>query len=105
MYRYLFVLDEEVQRLLRARSARAARIKNNKTQPVLWQAKVAGNMVGQLFLRSLERSERVYSAMQSRGFRGQFLTLREHHLHFKDYLIGIFALFAIISIQLIQFYF
>jgi cobalt/nickel transport system permease protein len=30
--------------------------------------RVVGGMVGSLFLRSYERSERVYAAMQARGF-------------------------------------
>jgi len=34
------------------------------------RAHVAGCMVGSLFLRSFERSERVSVAMQSRGFTG-----------------------------------
>jgi cobalt/nickel transport system permease protein len=29
-------------------------------------------MVGSLFLRSYERSERIYNAMQARGFDGEF---------------------------------
>jgi cobalt/nickel transport system permease protein len=32
-------------------------------------------MVGSLFLRSLERSERVYAAMLSRGYDGELRTL------------------------------
>ncbi|MBT3669578.1 MAG: cobalt ECF transporter T component CbiQ [Chloroflexi bacterium] len=103
MYRYLFVLSEEAQRLLKARAARAARIPKEKARSFLWQAKVAGNMVGQLFVRSLERSERVYSAMQARGFRGQFLTLSPHHLRNKDYLIGVIGFTLLMSIQFIQF--
>ena len=33
-------------------------------------------MVGSLFLRSYARSERIYAAMQARGFEGEF-----RHLH------------------------
>jgi cobalt/nickel transport system permease protein len=36
-----------------------------------WRAKVLGNMVGSLFLRTYERSERVYAAMQARGYDGE----------------------------------
>ncbi len=103
MYRYLFVLSEEVQRILKARSSRAAKIPKKKGKPIIWQAKIAGNMVGQLFIRSLDRSERVYSALQARGFRGQFLTLSPHHLNNKDYLIGIIGFFLILFVQFIQY--
>jgi cobalt/nickel transport system permease protein len=36
-----------------------------------WRAGVTGSMVGSLFLRSYERSERIYGAMQARGFDGE----------------------------------
>jgi cobalt/nickel transport system permease protein len=35
-----------------------------------WRARVAGGMAGSLFLRSLERSDRVYAAMLARGYNG-----------------------------------
>lgn len=101
MYRYIFVLNEEVIRLLRARAARSAQAVHNKKQSVVWQARVAGNMVGQLFLRSLERSDRVYAAMQARGFRGQFLTLDPHHLTRRDWVSSALALALIALVQLI----
>ena len=59
MYRYLFVLVDEAARLLRARAARSARLPGKKSgRSLWWRATVAGNMVGQLFSRSLARSER-----------------------------------------------
>ena len=51
-----------------------------KRPPVRWQARVVGNMVGALFIRSYERSERVYLAMQSRGYTGQV-----RHLHDRPF--------------------
>lgn len=71
MYRYLFTLKDEAERLLRARSARSG--SDSKQKPggrILWRARVAGGMIGNLFLRSYERSERVYSAMLARGYTG-----------------------------------
>ena len=99
MYRYLFVLNEETLRLMRARAARSASISGMKKQSVWWQAKIAGNMVGQLFVRSLERSDRVYNAMQARGFRGQFLTLNPHHLSLKDWTAFLLVLLSLLVIQ------
>jgi len=69
MYRYLFVLKDEAERLLRARAARSGGARAGGT--LLWRAKIAGGMVGSLFLRSYERSERVYAAMTARGYTGQ----------------------------------
>lgn len=73
MYRYLAVLADEASRLMRARAARSAALPGVAAGgSVLWRARVTGGMVGQLFLRSYERSERVYAAMQARGFSGTF---------------------------------
>jgi cobalt/nickel transport system permease protein len=72
MYRYLFVIGEEALRLMRARDSRSARLPGQKAGGSLtWRAKVLGNMVGSLFLRTYERSERVYAAMQARGYDGE----------------------------------
>ena len=74
MWRYLFVLVDEVLRLQRARAARSGEL----GQPGLksggslaWRARVAGGMAGNLFLRGLERSDRIYLAMVSRGYDGE----------------------------------
>jgi cobalt/nickel transport system permease protein len=87
MYRYLFVLVEEVQRLMRARAARSARLPGAKGGGSLgWRAAVVGHMAGQLFVRSLDRSDRVYQAMQARGYRGELLTLAPHAMQRRDWL-------------------
>jgi cobalt/nickel transport system permease protein len=72
MYRYLAVLSDEATRMLRARAARSADPDGHGGGPILWRARVTGSMVGSLFLRSYERSERIYAAMQARGFDGEF---------------------------------
>jgi cobalt/nickel transport system permease protein len=71
MYRYLFVLADEVLRLMRARAARSGVSSGKKPPGILWQAQATGHLAGALFVRSLERSERVYLAMASRGYRGE----------------------------------
>jgi cobalt/nickel transport system permease protein len=90
MYRYLFVLSDETLRLLRAREARSAQMEAGKRGggSVFWRAKVAGNMAGQLFLRSYERSERVYNAMLARGYQGTLLTLNPHMMKNADWIFG-----------------
>jgi cobalt/nickel transport system permease protein len=80
-YRYLFVLIDEAQRLLRARACRSAvRPGQRSGSSVGWRAHVVGQMVGTLFLRSYERSERIYVAMLSRGFNGEIRSLTTHAL-------------------------
>lgn len=75
MWRYLFVLVDEALRLLRARESRSA----HPSQPagrrvggrLVWRARVAGGMVGNLFLRAFDRADRIYAAMLSRGYDGE----------------------------------
>lgn len=99
-YRYLFTLADEARRLLRARAARSARpVRGQGGGTLLWRARVAGSMVGQLFLRSFERSERVYKAMVARGYRGQLLTMTPHNVERQDWLFGAAALLSIVLIQ------
>lgn len=92
MYRYLFVLVDEVMRLKQARDSRSFGGSR------WWQLRVIGNMVGTLFIRSYERGERVYAAMLARGFDGHSRTL--NRLNFKpvDAYFGIsFALVIILT--------
>ena len=102
MYRYLFVLADEAMRLLRAREARSAHLPGQKSGgTILWRARVAGNMVGQLFLRSYERSDRVYNAMLARGYKGHFLTLNPHVLSTNDWFIGGLGVIILVITQLV----
>jgi cobalt/nickel transport system permease protein len=76
MYRYIFVLADEAMRLMRAREARSATGPDGRGGGTLtWRMQVTGGMVGNLFLRSYERSERVYQAMAARGYRGELKQL------------------------------
>ncbi len=76
MIRYLDTLQSEVERLMRARASRSATIPGQRSGgSVFWRANVAGHMAGSLFLRSLERSERVYAAMLARGYTGEMRVL------------------------------
>lgn len=77
MYRYLFVIADEGQRMMRARDSRSASISGRQSgRSSTWRAGILGRMVGSLFLRSYERSERVHAAMASRGYDGAFRTVR-----------------------------
>jgi cobalt/nickel transport system permease protein len=72
MWRYLFVLVDETLRLLRARAARSGHGGGRKPGgSVAWRARVTGGMAGSLFLRAIERSDRIYMAMVSRGYDGE----------------------------------
>jgi cobalt/nickel transport system permease protein len=94
MYRYIFVIGEEAQRLMRARECRSAVAGESSGGTVRWRARVLGNMVGALFLRSYERAERIYDAMRSRGYDGELKCLATASLRGADYamLVTLFAL-------------
>ena len=70
MYRYIFVLMDEMMRMKQARDSR------NFGGSRLHQLRTIGNMIGTLFIRSYERGERVYGAMLARGFDGEVRTLQ-----------------------------
>ena len=102
LYRYLFVLVDEVFRLLRARESRSAAAAGSRSGGnVAWRAKVAGNMAGQLFLRSYERSDRVYNAMLARGYSGHLMTINPHELRNIDYITAGLAISLILLLQVI----
>jgi len=63
MYRYLFVLVDEAQRMKRARMSRTFVPKRRRE----WRT--SATVVSQLFVRASERAERVYDAMCARGWQ------------------------------------
>lgn len=63
MYRYLFVLIDELEHIQVARRSRTFRKETARS----WF--VRSTILGQLFLRSTERAERIYAAMCARGWK------------------------------------
>lgn len=63
LYRYLFVLRDEAGRMRRARWSRSFSV----TRAHRWRA--LATVAGQLFIRSTERAERIYAAMNARGWK------------------------------------
>ncbi len=76
-YRYLYLLADEVLRMLRARRARSA---GARGPGPTWQARTAGGMIGSLFLRAMDRSQRVHAAMLARGYDGRARVVEHRHL-------------------------
>ena len=92
MYRYIFVLVDEVMHIKQARDSR------NFGGKRLWQLRTIGNMIGTLFIRSYERGERVYAAMVARGFDGHSRTLDQLNFGQADAYFGIsFSLVLILT--------
>lgn len=72
LYRYVFVLIDEAMRVRRARDFRGAAL-----APVGRRLAAAGGVIGMLFIRTLDRSQRVHLAMAARGYCGQPHSLRQ----------------------------
>ena len=97
MYRYLFVLVDEAMRLQTARAARSA----GPGRAMWWRARVLGGMIGSLFIRSYERSERIFAAMLSRGFSGEVRTLTHLTWQARDTWVGLAWLVALAAIAVL----
>ncbi|MDE5842605.1 MAG: energy-coupling factor transporter transmembrane protein EcfT [Muribaculaceae bacterium] len=85
VYRYIMVILKET---ITMRNARMARGYGRKKYPLkMWSA-----FVGQLFLRSIDRSERISKAMSARGFKGEmidyhtYISNMQHKLSFSNIL-------------------
>lgn len=101
LYRYLFVLTDEVMRMLRARQARSAAAAGLRSGgSVAWRARIAGHMAGQLFLRSYERSDRVYNAMLARGYKGELMTIHPHQYQKSDLVICGLSILVLLMMQI-----
>jgi cobalt/nickel transport system permease protein len=66
LYRYLFVLIDEAMRVRRARDFRGAVL-----APAGRRLAAVGGVIGTLFVRTLDRSQRIHLAMAARAYRGE----------------------------------
>jgi len=82
LYRYLFILLEEAMRVVRARDMRSFGKRGTG-------GRIFIRIIGSLFLRTVERAERIYGAMLARGFRGEVPSIRREALRATD---GLFVL-------------
>jgi len=95
-YRYIFLLVETADQMFQSRRSRAVGVLAPAEQ-----RRMATRTAGVLLSKSIELSNQVYLAMQSRGFRGEVQALSEFRMRSWDYagllgflLIGILAVWA-----------
>jgi len=69
---------DETMKALRARGFRG--------RPFIHALRTAGNGLGMLLVRSIERTQKIQDAMRARGQAGQFHTLYEFRTTWKDIL-------------------
>lgn len=79
LYRYLYVLADEVQRLRQARDSRRV-----GRAGALTELRTLGSMLGTLMVRSFERADHMYQAMLSRGFSGEFPVTAPRSFSWRD---------------------
>ena len=93
LYRYLFVLVSEGTRMAQARALRSV---GNRGMGL----GIYGTMLGSLLLRTLDRAQRVHTAMCCRGFDGHVRTTQTLHLRPADVLFtaGWLALFILLRV-------
>ena len=85
--RYLDVLRHEYLRLIRAMQVRGFRPGLNTRT-----CRSLGYLVGMLLVRSIERSERILSAMKCRGFHGRFYVFEHFVMGRRDVLFGLVSI-------------
>ena len=79
LYRYLFVLTEEFMQMRQARDCRRV-----GRAPFRKELAIMGSMLGTLLVRSFEHAERMYKAMLSRGYAGEFPVANPHRFSWPD---------------------
>lgn len=89
-YRYIFVFIEEMKRMDTAMRCRGFIMKTN-----METLRVMGNFVGTLLVRSFERTSRVYKAMLSKGYQGEFHTMMVFNAGIKDFIKAALVLMVI----------
>ncbi|MGD8241954.1 MAG: cobalt ECF transporter T component CbiQ [Desulfobacterales bacterium] len=75
-YRYIFVIEQEYQRLMTAMKIRGFRPRTR-----LHTYRSYAYLVGMLFVRAAARADRVHQAMRCRGFNGRFHSLATFPAH------------------------
>jgi len=95
IYRYFTIILKEGKRMKIARDVRST------GGPFSWQLKTMGNILGQLFIRSFERSEHIYHAMIVRGYSGTIQTMTTFHISVKDILFFIGVCIVLCTVRVI----
>jgi cobalt/nickel transport system permease protein len=96
-YRYIFVIEQEYQRL-----ARAAKIRGFQPATNLHTYQTYAYMIGMLFVRAAARADRVHRAMLCRGFDGRFYCLSEFPPHLRNWIFSALMALALLLLILME---
>ena len=90
-YRYIFVIEQEYRRLLRA-----ARMRCFSPSTTIHTYRTFGYLFGMTLVKSWEQAHRVHQAMILRGFSGRFIPLSQPSMDARGYLlISIVSLYSL----------
>ena len=98
-YRYIFVIEQEYLRLLRAAKIRGFRPGTNVNT-----YRTYSYVIGMLFIRAAARAERVQQAMLCRGFKGKFYSLQEFQINSASWIFAIMMTAIIVGLILMEWY-
>lgn len=96
-YRYVFVMEQEYQRLIRAMKIRGFKPGTN-----LHSYQSYAYLVGMLFVHASARAERVSKAMKCRGFTGRFHSLRQFEPDPRNRLFAVIMSLIIILMATVE---
>jgi len=92
-YRYIFVIEQEYQRL-----RRAAKIRGFQPGTNLHTYRTFAYLAGMLFVRASVRGQRVYQAMLCRGFTGRYVPLQVYGTGLRN---PVFAGFMCVALSIL----
>jgi len=96
-YRFFFLMQEELSRILEARSNR---LYGEKLRFNLKSLKIIGNIIGSALARSFKRAENVSATLSARGFSGK-LSHPEQPWTFKGIVFLSFTFLLVLTIMII----
>jgi cobalt/nickel transport system permease protein len=96
-YRYIFVIEQEYLRLIRAVKIRGFRPGTNANT-----YRTYSYVIGMLFIRAAARAERVHQAMLCRGFKGKFYSLQEFQIGLGSWTFAIMMTAIIIGLIIME---
>ena len=96
-YRYIFVIEQEYQRLVRATKIRGFRPGTNANT-----YRTYAYIVGMLFVRAAARAERVHQAMLCRGFKDKFYSLHEFQIGSASWIFTLLMTASIVGLVFME---
>lgn len=99
-YRYIFVIFQEYQKILRS-----IKIRGFRPRTTLHTYKTFAYIIGMLLIKAADRADRVYNAMRCRGFKGKYYSLTDFDADAKSWVFMILVVGLTTGILLMEFFF